>query len=153
MFLKICNLIINSFTKKYFQFKGRASRTEYNCFLLACFVIPTISEFVIETFNSSGDVQTIIGQFILIYNLCIFFPSLSITARRVHDFNWSFGFYTFLLLAVMILPLPLLIISVFNDWLHTLLVGICIVCLSFVGFMPCFRKGNKEANRYLRSAA
>ena len=88
------------------------------------------------------------GQFILIYNLCIFFPSLSVTARRVHDFNWSFGFHIFLLLAVMILPLPLLILSVFNDWLYTLLGGVYIVCLSLICLMPCFRKGNKESNRY-----
>ena len=63
MYLKIYNLIINCFTKKYFQFTGRASRKEYNCFWLACWVIPTIGELAIETFNSSGDVQTIIGQF------------------------------------------------------------------------------------------
>lgn len=148
MYLKIYNLIINCFTKKYFQFKGRASRTEYNCFLLACWAIAIISELAIETFISSGDVQTIIGQFMLIYNLCTFFPFLSVTARRLHDFNWSFGFYIYLLLAVMILPLPLFILSVFNDWLNTLLGGVYIVCLSLVGFMPCFRKGNKEANRY-----
>ena len=67
MYLKIYNLIINCFTKKYFQFKGRASRTEYNCFWLACWAIAIISELAIETFISSGDVQTIIGQFMLIY--------------------------------------------------------------------------------------
>ena len=148
MYLKIYNLIINCFTKKYFQFKGRATRTKYNSFWLFCFFMSCLIDIVLFLLNVEVDYQSIIKPSTIIFNCITVLPYLSVTTRRLHDFNWSFGFYIYLLLAVTILPLPLLILNVFNDWLYTLLGGVYIVCLSLICLMPCFRKGNKEANCY-----
>ena len=148
MCLKIYNLIINCFTKKYFQFKGRATRTEYNSFWLFCSFISCLMDIVLFLLNVEVNDQSIIKPSTIIFECITVLPFLSVTARRLHDFNWSFGFHIFLLLTIMILPLPLLILSVFNDWLYKLLCGVYIVCLSLICLMPCFRKGNKEANRY-----
>ena len=148
MYLKIYNLIINCFTKKYFQFKGRATRTEYNSFWLFCFFISCLIDIVLFLLNAEVSYQSIIKLSTIIFECITVLPFLSVTARRLHDFNWSFGFHILLLLSVIILSLLLLILSVFCEGLYTISIGVYIVCLSLVCFMPVFRKGNKEANRY-----
>ena len=148
MYLKIYNLIINCFTKKYFQFKGRATRTEYNSFWLFCFFISCLIDIVLFLLNAEVSYQSIIKPSTIIFECITVLPFLSVTARRLHDFNWSFGFHILLLLSVIILSLLLLILSVFCEVLYTISIGVYIVCLSLVCFMPVFRKGNKEANRY-----
>lgn len=148
MYLKIYNLIINCFTKKYFQFKGRATRTEYNSFWLFCFFISCLIDIVLFLLNVEVNYQSIIKPSTIIFECITVLPFLSVTARRVHDFNWSFGFYNFLLLAVIILSLSLFILSGFCEGLYIISIGVYIVCLSLVCFMPVFRKGNKESNRY-----
>jgi uncharacterized membrane protein YhaH (DUF805 family) len=85
MCLKIYNLIINCFTKKYFQFKGRATRTEYNSFWLFCFFISCLIDIVLFLLNVEVNYQSIIKPSTIIFNCITVLPSLSVTARRLHD--------------------------------------------------------------------
>lgn len=69
---------ISSFFKNYVNFQGRAARSEYwFCILFIC-----VSSFVIEFIDNSG----LVGA---IWSLAILLPSITVSARRLHDINRS----------------------------------------------------------------
>jgi len=79
----------------YFNFKGRASRTEFWMFFLIVAIIGTVLalidrfiwDYQIFSFNK--------GMLESIFSLFIAIPFLSLNVRRLHDTNRS-GFYVFL---------------------------------------------------------
>lgn len=91
---------------KYFTFQGRASRTEYWSFtiinLLILWAFWFISKLVdipedamsdgIPVFPKDPILALIFGSLYLIFCIAIFFPSLAVTVRRLHDRNHS-GFW------------------------------------------------------------
>ena len=91
---------------KYFTFQGRASRTEYWSYtiinLLILWVFWFISKLVdipeeamsegIPVFPKDPVLALIFGSLYLIFCIAIFFPSLAVTVRRLHDRNHS-GFW------------------------------------------------------------
>lgn len=109
---------VRRFFKKYFNFKGYASRSEYWWVVLFLFLIMLLPSGLSEIgkgSNSAG-LQLIGVIFSLIYLvmlLVILIPSLSITWRRLHDagFSGAWFFLTFIpifggiiLLIMTILP-------------------------------------------------
>jgi len=80
---------------KYFVFSGRAIRSEYWYFALFALIgVILISEldFALnpELFeNETAWYDQPIGQLELIFQLAIFFPSLFVAIRRLHDVNRS----------------------------------------------------------------
>lgn len=62
----------------YFQFNGRARRTEYWMFTLFSFIIALLLSFV-QSFLNLGELLT------WIYSLFVFIPSLAVGVRRLHD--------------------------------------------------------------------
>lgn len=63
--------------RKYADFNGRGSRSEFWWFMLACVVAQLL-------------VQTILGPWIaMLFNLALLVPSLSAGARRLHDMGKS----------------------------------------------------------------
>lgn len=87
-------LFVECYTKKYFNFRGRASRKEYISFLLFNIIVlyllyplsflttPKYSYFYIATYFCY------VGFFLTIG----FIPSLFLLIRRLHDINLSFLF-------------------------------------------------------------
>ena len=78
--------------KQYFDFFGRARRTEYWMFILFNFLISWGLQFL----------DVLIGTYFftissLIYTLLVIIPSLAVVVRRLHDVGKS-GFYFFLIL-------------------------------------------------------
>ena len=73
---------VSTCIKKYFVFKGRASRSEYWWFQL----IVTPSYLISEMFNNN------ISYFFLGITLFTFIPAISAGVRRLHDTNKS-GFF------------------------------------------------------------
>ena len=67
----------------FFDFKGRASRKLFWLFTLNVFVINFILSYILQSFDVIG---FIIG---MIFSLIMFFPSLGLTVRRLHDINFS----------------------------------------------------------------
>lgn len=67
-------------TEKYCSFNGRASRSEFWWFMLACVLIIFIAAFVSE-------------KLCYIAIIAIFLPMLSACVRRLHDTNRSGWFY------------------------------------------------------------
>ena len=91
--------------KKYAQFNGRATRSEYWYFILINAVI--------------GVILTVIDQAIganllyTIYSLALFIPSIAVTTRRLHDAGKS-GWWQLILL-IPILGFIILVIFLTKD--------------------------------------
>ena len=82
-------------TKKYIEFQGRASRSEffrYNLMISLCLTIIPIMMGIIKLVTN--DIMTAIVLYILlgIIDLALILPGLAITVRRLHDTNKS-GWY------------------------------------------------------------
>ena len=82
-------------TKKYIEFQGRASRSEffrYNLMISLCLTIVPIIMGIIKL--ATNDIMTIIVLYILlgIIELALILPGLAIAVRRLHDTNKS-GWY------------------------------------------------------------
>lgn len=85
--------------KKYVDFGGRASRTQYWMFMLVSFVISIVLLIVDNALGTAPDVETGVGTGLLgaIFSLAIFLPSLAILVRRFHDSGKS-GWWALILL-------------------------------------------------------
>ncbi|MBN76974.1 MAG: hypothetical protein CMO36_02050 [Verrucomicrobiaceae bacterium] len=72
----------------YFNFNGRASRSEFWYWIIFVFTLIVISKSIDTVLTNSE-----IGYFNIITTLIIFIPSLSVTWRRLHDINRSGAWY------------------------------------------------------------
>jgi uncharacterized membrane protein YhaH (DUF805 family) len=108
---------------KYGKFEGRASRSEYWWFTLFIMSVQLVADIPMRVFENQPDAE---GPFLLFsllslgVTLALFIPSLSVTARRLHDTGKS-GWWMFF---------PLTIIGLIPFWIWTV------------------SKGNEEANEY-----
>jgi len=102
-------LIVN-----YFNFSGRARRSEYNYFLLFNILINigfTILAYLLGT-NTDDIISALtslawLAGIQLIVSLLLFIPGISVGVRRLHDINKS-GWWV-----LIMIPLSLLVIPVF----------------------------------------
>lgn len=81
--------------EKYVKFDGRASRSEFWWFYLACFVINSVVGIIARAIGDAGSILS------LIVCLALFLPLLGAGARRLHDVNKS-GWLQLLLLIPLI---------------------------------------------------
>ena len=78
--------------KNGFNFKDRARRKEYWCFMLATLIfsiVLTLLNFTLFNNLISIGELTPIDYLLMLFNLIIIIPSLSLTTRRLHDINKS----------------------------------------------------------------
>jgi hypothetical protein len=68
---------VSNYLRRYFDFRGRASRSEFWWCLLFVFLVTTLLE---QVNNETLEIVILWGMFI---------PNLSISARRLHDVNYS----------------------------------------------------------------
>ena len=81
---------IKCVTTDYFKFQGRARRKEYWMFTLFSSIIYTIFFIIFAKIMSSPNGYIIT---VVIYTLAVFFPTLAVTVRRLHDINRSGWWY------------------------------------------------------------
>jgi len=128
---------INSWFRKYFDFQGRASRSEWFYFQLFTYLLSFIFS-TIDLYNLYGFIPGIEqiahrvfygmdSGLVFVVAIVLLIPSLSVTARRFHDFNAS-GWW-------ILLILPLVFIS------DLLIAEITLFCI-------CAIKGNNDKNYY-----
>lgn len=96
--MRVWNLFLYAM-KNMFKFEGRACRMEAISFLLVALLVDLIG--VILTFismaiagtnnnNPIGAILMLICMLLLlVFNLAILIPSISLTCRRLHDINFS----------------------------------------------------------------
>lgn len=135
------NLFIRCFSKKYFQFKGRASRKEYLSFLIFNSLLLFLMGVLINISSSNIFIITLAG----VYKLISIFPSISVTVRRVHDLNLS-AWWCIILIVLFSMLIPFIKISANIIALCALIIlGISIVILSL---FVIFKKGTDGVNDY-----
>ena len=72
--------------KKFTDFEGRATRTEYWTFILVIFFIGVILFALDIVLGFSTSEQAISGGLLsFIFGILVFIPSLSVSVRRLHD--------------------------------------------------------------------
>lgn len=81
---------IKCVTTDYFNFQGRARRKEYWMFTLFSFIIYMILFIIFAKIMSLPKGYMITAA---IYTLAVFFPTLAVTIRRLHDINRSGWWY------------------------------------------------------------
>lgn len=146
--------------RKYTDFSGRASRSEFWWFMLFCLIPMVVFEFVdfqIFSFFPEGEYTATFyttlltslgltnGLFGTLSALALLAPSLAVTARRLHDVNLS-GWWQMALYGVFFLDLPFNQSSE-NDLMF--LIPSLIMLLVILAFIVLWaRKGSPDLNRY-----
>lgn len=92
--------------QKYAQFSGRASRGEFWYFYLFS-ILPGLCNWIITTtFGEYSDISMVMNVLIIIFNIAIIIPMLSVSVRRLHDINksgWNMLWFLLPLIGVIIL--------------------------------------------------
>ncbi|MEJ8476356.1 DUF805 domain-containing protein [Roseibium algae] len=96
----------------YFTFAGRANRAEYWWWMLFMFLTTLIllavdSYLIAPTFGQTAIMNPDQSPATMVANLLFFFPSLTVTVRRMHDIGKS-GFWLFIVFVPLIGALLLL---------------------------------------------
>ena len=80
--------------QKYFDFKGRASRSEFWYFFLFYIITSFLVGWVIGSFVAllGGSVNVLLVVLSVVF-IALFIPALSVTVRRFHDFGVSGWMY------------------------------------------------------------
>ena len=133
--IKIC------LKKKYANFSGRASRSEFWFFTLFILIVYTISILII--FKISLQFLWVFG----VFAIGMIVPALSVTVRRLHDINKSGWF--------ILLPLPAELVAKiferssesFGPGLSIIFSIIAIVLYVYLFALYC-KDGDKKNNRF-----
>ena len=80
--------------KKYLDFKGRASRSEFWYFFLFYIIASFVAGWLIGSFVAllGGSVNVLLVVLSIVF-IALFIPALSVTVRRFHDFGVSGWMY------------------------------------------------------------
>ena len=128
----LVDLYVNAF-RKIFEYSGRANRAEACAFLLTntfiniifiIFLIILIIDYFITGLSNGGIsspttqaglirisyIRNLIFFLILSFNIIMFFPTISLSARRLHDLNLS-GWVQLIVYLSYFIPLLNLIVS------------------------------------------
>ncbi len=127
-------IIVDCSTKKYFRFQSRASRKEYICFTFFCWCIGVFVAIIKSiTYNNWGFLIDIFDYIFFIYTLV---PLITVTTRRLHDFNVS-GIFGIL---VTIAYIALLFFMGYGY--------IFIIIGLLITLFTMFKKGTPTTNKY-----
>jgi uncharacterized membrane protein YhaH (DUF805 family) len=99
--------------KKYADFSGRASRTEFWMFTLVNLVIELVLTFI-DYHTGMLNLTTGLGLLSGIYALAVLLPSVAVTVRRLHDTSRS-GWWILISLIPIIGGLVLLVFLVLDS--------------------------------------
>jgi len=130
---------VNICFRKYFDFNGRASRSEFYYFQIFSFLLMFLYAFLFAYFSYGifiNPVGLIYGYFFtyenelfFIPNLVILLPAIFVTTRRFHDFNIS-GWWQLLFIITLLFPVY----------------GVLIAEVSLL--IVCAKRGNNFRNSY-----
>ncbi len=98
---------ISTCFKKYVDFNGRASRSEFWYFYLFLAILSVAAiplDIAIFPYNEWGPINTTIA-------ILTFFPYISVTARRLHDSNYSGWLQLLVITIIGIIPVLIWLIQ------------------------------------------
>src|SRR5262245_62899627 len=85
--------------RNYFNFSGRASRSQFWFFMLFCILVPNIGS-VGDLFFFSALTRDGIGPIFAISNLALLVPNIAVAARHLHDIDRT-GWWLLLTLTII----------------------------------------------------
>ena len=128
---------VEAYTQNYFNFKGRARRREYwgiwffNFFIAIAMFCSLF--YIADTGSSSMILAWIVS--LVLWSIVGFFPSASVTVRRLHDKGYSGKWYLGVLLFLTVACLPLLLtliwdseVLLFLGWLLSMILSVLFLC-------------------------
>jgi len=127
--------------KKYLDFKGRASRSEFWYFFLFYIIASFVAGWLIGSFVAllGGSVNVLLVVLSVVF-IALFIPALSVTVRRFHDFGVSGWMYCAFI--------PPLMISGYIQDTQPLLAGIIKLGTLVVFCVYVSQKPNKRKNKF-----
>ena len=131
--------------RKYANFKGRATRSEFWWFQLFMIVF-TYGAMALDNLLFGFTLEDVVTPLALIAILIITIPNAAVTARRLHDIGWS----GWVQLPVFLSFVAYLDVIIPDFSLSTVGAGIIFSSLVFWVVMAIFliRGGKAEANKY-----
>lgn len=96
--------------KKYADFSGRASRSEYWYFVLFYFLISIVLS-IVDAVTGTLNPNTGVGLLSGVFTLAMIVPSISVNVRRLHDIDRS-GWWLLMIFAIVIGWIVLLVFGV-----------------------------------------
>jgi uncharacterized membrane protein YhaH (DUF805 family) len=156
---------IRSFFKNWADFRGRASRSEYNWILLFIFLIQlplSLLSFFLETILIISEVEDslsslfvlflylIVNVFAFVLWLVLIIPQITILIRRLHDIGYS-GWHSLTLFFVnLVLTILMIILFLLDIPLVILVISLLIlITLSIIIYvLPMVLPGDNVSNKY-----
>ena len=96
---------IRSGFKRYLDFSGRSSRSEYWWWALLNVILSVFSSVLVV--NAAAEYEDLAVTFYLIVNLVMFVPNLAMSVRRFHDLDRS-GWWLFIGVIPLVGPIILI---------------------------------------------
>ena len=100
--------------QKYFDFSGRARRSEYWYFALFTFIVGLILGVVDDLFGLTYGINDEQGALGTLFSLLTFFPSIAVGARRLHDTGRS-GWWQLIMFTIIGIPVLIYWLAVEGD--------------------------------------
>ena len=132
---------VSTCLKKYLDFKGRASRSEFWYFFLFYIIASFVAGWLIGSFVAllGGSVNVLLVVLSVVF-IALFIPILSVTVRRFHDFGVSGWMYCAFI--------PPLMISGYIQDTQPSLAGIIKLGTLVVFCVYVSQKPNKRKNKF-----
>lgn len=127
------------FVTKYFTFRGRASRKEYICLTILFCVLDYILSLCLGLLYKDN---SLIIEFIFT-GVILFFPMISVTVRRLHDFDKSWWWVLWIFILLESLYLYFQNHPIFLEYTEFFIWGMW----SFI-FVLALIQGTPDSNRY-----
>ena len=150
--ISVFQIIVDCFTKKYFQCKGRSSRKEFLVFTI--FTILTISILEVGCYILKDNLYLLsplmyIHSFI---DILYIIPSFTILVRRLHDFKisgWVYFFFNcFIFIVIIYLAVKDGSFTKINRSMSTTTIVFCYSSVILEYLILVFTPGTPTTNKY-----
>lgn len=130
--------------KKYFDFKGRASRPEFWFFFFFVVLVQVVARVVDAVFGAGFFLP---GPFSMLAAVLLFVPQLAVTVRRLHDVNRSGRDLIVPFIMLLVMPLFLMFRGVIAGIVALGYYGMVLMLFAHL-LLLLIKKGSKIPNRY-----
>lgn len=137
--------------KRYFDFRGRASRTEYWLFVigaLAAFIVARLIDdatgYGSAISDSRGYVRSTVGPFVAIVTFGLLIPAFTVAVRRLHDTDRR-GWW---ILAPLLPPVVILPLMQLFEWMGFVLIGLAFAVGTLINLVFLLLPGTPGPNRF-----
>jgi uncharacterized membrane protein YhaH (DUF805 family) len=135
--------------KHYFDFHGRASRSEFWMFFGVCYMAQLVFSIVMNV--SQGvyvDAVNPISLIYLVYLMVIFIPSLAVGVRRLHDIGKSGWYLAGALILAVILAFAIGLAIAFKSNVEAIVLMILLIALILAFYIVPMLKGQPGENKW-----